>query len=151
MNQLAALRRRVPDLGSAAVEFAVLAPGLLLLTILILVGGRIVLAGGSVEQVAASAARQASLARDPATADRLARQEAARSLAEQHLQCTSLTVSVDPAGFRTPVGQPAAVSVDVICRVRLADLPGTGLDASKAVRGHAISTLDQYRARQVAP
>jgi Flp pilus assembly protein TadG len=66
------------EAGSATVELALLAPGLLLLAGLIVLGGRVVLAGGSVEQVAAAAARQASLARDPATADRLARQQAER-------------------------------------------------------------------------
>ena len=139
------------DAGSATVELALLAPGLLLLAALVLLGGRVVLAGGSVEQVAAAAARQASLARDPATAGRLAHQQATQSLAAQHLQCASLTVTVDTSGFDVPVGQPAAITVDVTCVVRLAGLPLPGLPATKAVRGHAVSPLDRWRARAAAP
>jgi Flp pilus assembly protein TadG len=138
------------EAGSATVELALLAPGFLLLAGLILLGGRVALAGGTVEQVAAAAARQASLARDPATADRLARQEALRALAEQRLQCATLTVAVDTSGFRTPLGQPATVTVRVGCAVRLADLPLPG-PATRTVRGRAVSPLDMWRARRAGP
>ncbi|HYT09236.1 MAG TPA: TadE/TadG family type IV pilus assembly protein [Mycobacteriales bacterium] len=142
-------RRRVAgrEAGSATVELALLAPGLLLLCGLILLGGRVVLAGGSIEQAAAAAARQASLARDPAAADRLARQQAARTLAAQHLQCASLTVTVDTAGFRVPLGQPASVAVEIGCAVRLSDLALPGLPATRALSARAVSPLDPWRAR----
>jgi Flp pilus assembly protein TadG len=139
------------EAGSATVELALLAPGLLLLAGLIVLGGRVVLAGGSVEQVAAAAARQASLARDPATADRLARQQATRTLAAQRLQCTRLSVAVDTSGFGVPVGQPASVAVDVTCTVRLADLTLPGLPATGTLRSHAVSPLDPWRARAAGP
>jgi Flp pilus assembly protein TadG len=134
------------DRGSATIELAVLGPGLLLLFGLILLGGRAALAGGSVEQVAAEAAREASLGRDPATARQRARNAADRTLAEQHLQCESLTITVDASGFQIPLGQPAAVTVRVGCLLRLTDLPLPGLTA-RAVSAEAVSPLDPYRSR----
>lgn len=126
------------------------APGLLLLGGLILIGGRVTLAGGSVEQAAAAAARQASLARDPVTAARLARDTASWTLAAQHLQCVRVTVAVDSSGFRVPVGQPATVTVQVSCRLRLADIGLPGV-ADKTVTAWAASPLDPFRGRSPRP
>ncbi len=58
------VRERGTDRGSATIELAVLAPALLALLGLVIVAGRISVAGSAVEQAAASAARAASIARD---------------------------------------------------------------------------------------
>lgn len=138
--------------GSATVEFALLAPALLLLAGLVMLGGRVSLAAGSVEQAAAAAARQASLARDPATAERLARTEATRTLAAERLRCAAVTVTVDTSGYRTPGGQPATVAVEVTCQLRLSDLTFLpGLPATRAVAAHAVSPLDRWRSRTDRP
>lgn len=138
---------RLRERGSATVELALIAPGLLLLFGLTVLGGRVVLAGGSVEQVAAAAARQASLARDPATARATAERAARTSLAAQHLQCASVDVAVDTAGFAVPLGQPATVAVQVTCAVRLSDLAVPGLPGQRVLSARAVSPLDPYRGR----
>jgi hypothetical protein len=66
---------------------------------------------------------------------------------EQHLQCQAVTVTVDTAGFAVPLGRPATVSVQVSCRVRLADLTLPGLPGSRLVSDRAVSPLDPYRGR----
>jgi len=130
------------------VEAALLAPGLLLLIGLIILGGRISVAGGSVEDAAAAAARQASLARTGEQARRAALDTAEVSLAADHLQCSRTTVTVDTAGFAVPVGHPAQVRVEVACQVRLSDLGMPGLlPGSRRLEAVALSPLDPYRAR----
>ena len=52
-----------PEAGSAAIEAAILAPGLLLILALIVAAGRVETAGAAVETAAHAAARAASLAR----------------------------------------------------------------------------------------
>lgn len=133
--------------GSATVEMSLVAPALLALFALTVLAGRIVLAGGTIEQVAAAGARAASLARSPAEAATAAQGGVRRALDEQHLQCQSITVAVDTSGFAVPLGQPASVRVDVFCRVRLADLTLPGLPGSRTLTDHAVSPLDPYRGR----
>jgi Flp pilus assembly protein TadG len=133
--------------GSASVELALIAPALLLVFGLVVLAGRVVLAGGAVEQVAAAGARAASLARDPATASTMAIIAAKKALAEQHLQCDSVAVTVDTSGFSTPLGHPAAVSIRVDCEVQLGDLSLPGVPGHRTVTAHATSPLDPYRGR----
>ena len=133
--------------GSATVELVLIAPALLALFTLTVLAGRIVLAGGTVEQVAAAGARAASLARTPAAAataaDRLVRQ----TLGEQQLQCAAVAVTVDTSGFGVPLGQPATVAVEVTCQVQLADLSVVGLPGRRTLSDRAVSPLDPYRGR----
>src|SRR5215475_6296904 len=146
----AAAPGRGSERGSSTVELALIAPGLLLLFGLAVVGGRVTVAGGSVEQVAAAAARQASLARAGGQAERLAAAAARQSLAGQHLQCTAVDVAVDTSGFRVPLGQPASVVVDVTCSVRLSDVGIPGLPGTRRLHASAASPLDPFRARAPA-
>ncbi len=142
-------RRLRSDRGSSTVELALVAPGLLLLFGLVVLGGRIALAGGSIEQVAAAAARQASLARDGLQARSVATETARQSLAAQHLQCAAIQVRVDTSGFRLPLGQPASVVVDVDCAARLSDVAIPGLPGTRALHAHAVSPLDSWRGKSL--
>ena len=76
-----------------------------------------------------------------------AEQTARDTLAEQHLQCRQVAVTVDVGGFAAPLGQPAQVSVQVTCVVALADLglPGFG---DRTLTDRFASPLDPYRGRQ---
>jgi Flp pilus assembly protein TadG len=132
--------------GNAAIEAAVIIPGVLLLVCLLIVVGRVQGAGGSVEAAARDAARSASIARTAGDAQAAAESAARRSLADQGVTCTSSSVHVDTAGFAAPLGEPAAVSVDVACMVSLADLPIPGM-SSRLERAHFTSPLDSWRAR----
>ena len=133
--------------GSATLELAVLAPALLLLLGLVVAAGRVVVAGGAVEEAARDAARQASIARDAATAGSAARSAAQETLAQQGLRCTGLDVTVDTRGFATPVGQPGEISTAITCTVPLSDLAVTGLPGSTTLHASFTSPLDRYRER----
>ena len=135
------------DRGSATVELVLVAPALLALLGLTVLAGRVVLAGGTVEQVAAAGARAASLTRNPAEARTAAETAVRRAVGEQHLQCQTVTITVDTAGFATQLGQPASVSVAVSCQVRLADLTIPGAPGSRTVSARAVSPLDPFRGR----
>jgi Flp pilus assembly protein TadG len=129
------------------VELVLVAPALLALLALTVLAGRVVLAGGTVEQVAAAGARAASLTRSPTEARAAAETAVRRAVGEQHLQCQTITVTVDTAGFATPLGQPASVAVAVSCQVRLADLTLPGAPGSRTISARAVSPLDPFRGR----
>lgn len=135
--------------GAAAVEFVVLVPALVLIIAVVAGGARVWFARATVEQVAESAARAASLARDPVTALNDAREIASADLAAADLGCAGGTdVQVDTTGFAVPVGQPAAVAVHVRCDVPLADLLLPGVPGVVGAQASSTSTLDRYRGRR---
>lgn len=127
-------------------EVVVLAPALLLLVGLLVVGGRVMMASNAVEQAAADAARTASISRTASQASSTAESEARAALARQGLQCSTIAVQLDTSGFAVPVGQPAEVTATVTCDVRLADL-GAPFPGSHTVTATAVSPLDTYRER----
>lgn len=135
------------DTGSITLELSILAPAVLALLGLVLVAGRIEIAGGAVEQASAAAAREASLARSPEAARQAATQAALDNLAGQDLHCTALVVVVDAAGFAVPVGSPAYVSARVSCTVELGDVSVPGMPGSRTLTAETQSTLDRYRSR----
>ena len=133
--------------GSVSVELAVLAPALLLLLAFAALAGRTQIAEGAVQEAARAAAREASLARDAATATTLATAQARRTLAAQDLRCDRTTVEVDTAGFQAPPGQPGDVAVSITCIVGMADLLAPGLPGSMTVEATFTSPVDAYRER----
>jgi len=134
--------------GSATIEMAVLGPALLALLGLVLVAGRVSTAGSAVEQAAAVAAREASLARDGRTAQAAAAEAVRASLDGQGITCRTLTSDVDVEGFSVPVGQPASVRVQVTCAVPLADLAVPGMPGTRLVGASMTSTIDRFRGRR---
>lgn len=133
--------------GSATLELAILAPAVLVLFGLVIVGGRVVVAEAAVEQAAATAAREASLARDPQSAQARAVGAAQRSLISQGVDCVREAIDVDTAGFQIPVGQPASVSASVTCTVNLSDLAVPGAPGQRTLTATLTSPLDRYRSR----
>lgn len=135
--------------GSASVEFVILLPALLLVVALVAAGARIAYARALVQQVADSAARTASLARDAGSARARATAVAAADLRAADLDCAGgVRVQVDTAGFAVPVGQPASVGARVGCALRLGDLVAPGLPGTLTVAATADSVLDRYRGRR---
>lgn len=124
-----------------------LTPVLVVLVGLLVVAGRVALAGTSVEQVADEAARSASMARTATGARRAAEDGAERALAEQSLRCSRVDVALDVGGFAVPVGVPAQVRATVTCVVALSDLALPGFPGSRTVTATAVSPLDTYRER----
>lgn len=135
------------DRGSATIELAVIAPGLLALLGLVILAGRIEAAAGAIEQAAAAGARAASLSRDARSAAAAAEQGAADSLRDQGVTCEPLDVRVDTAGFAVALGHPATVTVEVGCRVPLQDVSVPGMPGHRALTASAASPLDRFRAR----
>lgn len=140
-------RDRHAERGSATLELAILAPAVLALIGLAIVGGRVVLADAAVEQAAAAAAREASLARDPQSAHARAVGAAQRGLGSQGIDCVRAAIDVNTAGFAIPVGQPASVSASVACTVSLSDLAVPGVPGQRTLAATVTSPLDRYRSR----
>jgi Flp pilus assembly protein TadG len=137
----------VGERGSVSVELALLAPALLLLLSFAVVAGRTQIAEGAVEEAARAAAREASLARDPATAAASAATQADRTLAAQDVRCQRTTIDVDTAGFQAPPGQPGDVTVSITCVVGMADLLASGLPGAVTVEASFTSPVDAFRER----
>ena len=135
------------DRGSVSLELVVLGPGLLLFIVAVIFGGRVAVAGQAVDQAAGEAARTASIARTQTVAGSSAEAAARATLAQQGLQCQTVSVAVDTSGFSRPVGTPATVTATVACIVDLADLAIPGLPGTRTVRASASSPIDTYRQR----
>jgi len=138
----------IRDDGSATIELAVLAPGLIALLSLVIVAGRIEAAAGAVEQAAAAAARAASLSRSAQAAGARAESAARQSLADQGVACQPLTSTVDLGGFRVAVGRAASVRAEVSCTVSLADIAVPGMPGTRTISAEMTSPLDRHRGRQ---
>ena len=140
--------RRRPDRerGSAVIEAVIGVPAFMLFVLLIVFAGRVAIAHQGVQSAAADAARSASIARTQGGAQTAGDTAAATSLANQHVNCTATTISVDTTGFASPVGTPAAITATVNCQVNLSDLL-PGVPGSKAITATMSSPLDTYRSR----
>jgi hypothetical protein len=142
-------RRREPrraDTGSAALELVVLAPVLLGLLGLVIAAGRTSVAQASVDAAARDAARQASIALNPYTAQLTGQSSARAALRRDGLDCVPV-ISIDTSGFAVPPGQPASVSATVTCTVPLSSLYLPGLPGSHTMTFTFRSPLDLYRSR----
>lgn len=135
------------DRGSATIELAILAPGLLLVASLAMLVGRIALADAAVDAAAYAGARTASLARDAGTAEQRARAAVVDTLARQDLHCQTMRVDVDTSQFGRAVGEPATVTVSVECRVSLVEFAMPGMPTTRWVAATYSSPLDLYRSR----
>lgn len=134
--------------GSAAVEITMVAPMLVLFILVVIFGGRLVLARQAVQSAAFDAARAASLARTQPEARIAAGRIAASTLSNQKLPCATTQVVADTTGFDKPVGTPATVTVRVVCEVSVADLGLPGIAGTVTVEQTASSALDSFRERK---
>ena len=135
-----------PERGSAVIEAVIGVPAFMLFVALIIFAGRVAIAHQGVQSAAADAARSASIARTQGTAQTAGDAAAAISLANQHVNCTATTISVDTTGFASPVGTPATINAAVTCHVNLSDLL-PGVPGTKAITATMSSPIDTYRER----
>ena len=92
--------------GSASLELAIIAPVILVVFGLMILAGRVALAGGTVNQVAYDAARAATLTRSAGEASAAINAVVADSFASNGITCTGgPTVSSDLSAFGLPVGE----------------------------------------------
>lgn len=120
--------------GSATLELAVLAPAVLALLGLVVVGARVASVHQAVDQAAGDAARAATLARIPAAATAAATAAARADLGAQHL-CQPWAVHL--SGALVPGG---TMTAHVTCTTTFGVLPG-GYTASAS----QSSAVDTYR------
>lgn len=132
------------DAGSATLEIAILAPGMLLILGLLIGIGRTQQAHQAVEAAARDAARQASISRSPATAQQAATASAQAALAREGLRCNP-AVTVDATGLNRRVGTQATVTATVSCQVSLAGVLVPGVPGSVQVKAQFSSPVDPYR------
>lgn len=134
------------DRGSAALGAAIFTPAFIALLCVIVAAGRIEIAQGAADAAARDAARTASLADSPDTAESDARQAALDSLQRSGLHCSSVAVSVDTSGIDAPVGQAATVTAVVSCTAPLQDVALPAMPGSKTLTGRMTSVIDEWRA-----
>ena len=140
---------RRAERGSISVELAVLAPGLVLLLLLVAAGARVVEVQGHIDGAARDAARAASIARSYGQAVTAAQQAARADLGTTSL-CIPGTVAVRVAGYPAVPLPVAAVTVTVSCEVNMSPFTALGFGLSKRFTGRAVAPLDPFMCRDVA-
>lgn len=103
--------------GSATLELAIVSPALILTLLL------------AIEAAARDAARQASIARDPAAARTQATTSAQTTLHAQHIDC------------------PATITAHLTCPLHLSDIAAPGFPGTETITAQFTSPIDPYRAR----
>jgi TadE-like protein len=149
------MRRRIevcdPGLreqGSMAIEMVILAPILIMFTMVVVAFGRYVVVRGDVEAASRDAVRAASLERSGTTAAEVAGRTAAISLNGRWTCAPSrLEVGADPAHTQAggQFGAGDIVSITLSCQVPWSDLGLIGLKGSKSVSATSDAPIDLYR------
>jgi Flp pilus assembly protein TadG len=151
MGRLRWRRGRAPgrDRGSMSVELVVLAPGLILLLLLVGAGGRVVEAQGHVDGAARDAARAASLGRSAGQAEAFALQAADADLGSSSW-CAQGSVTATITGF-PPGGQAVAVGDNVTavvhCNVNTSPFTLLGFNPTTPFTAQAVAPLDPFMCR----
>jgi hypothetical protein len=137
------VRVRCED-GTAAVEFVLVAPALVLMLAAVVGAGRVVSTKSAVLDVAREAARAAAEAPDASTAEAIGLQRAQRVATGFGLDLSRLEIEQTPGSFE----RGAPYTVDVTYRVELSDLPALGfLPGSFVVSAHHAELTDRYKSR----
>jgi len=133
--------RRRGEQGGAAVEFTIVAPVLIMMFLFVVGLGRLATSREAVEGAARDGAREASIARTAADADRTANDIVQSTLAEKRVSCSDRQVNVDTSQFRP--GQ--TVTVHVQCTVANGDVILSGLPGSSTLHSDFVAVIDTYR------
>ena len=127
--------------GGATVEFAIVAPLLIMMFLFIFGLGRLATAREAVEGAARDGAREASIARSASAADRTAKQVVADTLADKKVSCSDRRITVDTNDFH-PDG---TVTVHVRCTVANRDVMLSGLPGTSTLHSDFVAWVDRYR------
>lgn len=135
-----------------SVELAVIAPGLILLLLLVAAGGRVVEAQGAIDGASRDAARAASIGRSQGQATELALQAAQADLGSTSW-CTAGSVQANVVGFPGAgqvVAPGADVTVTVQCDVNMSPFTVLGFNPTVLFSGQAVAPLDPFMCRSGA-
>jgi Flp pilus assembly protein TadG len=128
--------------GSVSVEMAVgYVPLMMLAALAVVACVRLASTAIDVNGAAAAAARQASIARNPAGAVASGVDAANAALTGRSVTCQPRRITVDTASM-APGGQ---VAVTVSCTVRTSDLTGLGLPGSITITRTSRQPVDTFR------
>lgn len=136
--------RRRGEVGSLAVEMAMIAPGILLIFGLIFAYGRAAQVNGTLESGTRDAARSVTLARSYDDALDRAKAVLIDALKDAPQSCQD-TMDLDIVGDYEP-GEPVTVSAK--CTYQLADLGLPGAPGTLTAKSSFTSMLDPYRGLQ---
>jgi Flp pilus assembly protein TadG len=143
------LRRAGAQRGSLSVELVIVAPGLVLLLLLVGAAGRVVEGQGGLDGAARDAARAASLAASPPQAEQAAAQAAQADLGPTSW-CRPGSVQAVLAGFPA-AGQPTqpgdSVTATVRCDVDMSPFTLLGFHPAVVFTGQAVAPLDAFTCR----
>lgn len=134
--------------GSLSVELVVMAPGLVLLLLLVAAGGKVVEVQGHIDGAARDAARAASIARSAGQAGQWALQAARADLRAGWCERGSVAASV--TGYpvtAVPAGPGREVMVVVSCDVNMGPFSLLGFPAMKVFTSRAVAPLDEFVCR----
>ncbi|HEY3002891.1 MAG TPA: TadE/TadG family type IV pilus assembly protein [Kribbellaceae bacterium] len=134
---------RFGERGMLALEFAILAPILLMLLLFLMACGRYFQTSSLLENAARDGARAATQARTFDSAQSAVDDAVTRTLAQKAPESCKTTASgaITTAGFTA--GSP--ITVEVKCTIDYRDLGLLGIDQDVTVRRSFTSTLDAYR------
>ncbi len=135
--------------GSMTVELVIVAPGLILLLLLVGAAGRVVEAQGHLDGAARDAARAASLAQSAPQAGQAALQAAQADLGATSW-CAAGSVQAQVAGFPAagqPVQPGAAVTATVTCDVNMSPFGLLGFHPTTVFSSQAVAPLDVFTCR----
>ena len=127
--------------GSASLELVLVTPVVLLLLLLVVCAGRLAEARADVDRAARDAARAASIARDPSSAEDAGTSAASATLESGGISCRSLDVSVDVSRFTTG----GTVATTVSCTVDLADLAELRVPGTRTLTATFVEPIDTFR------
>jgi len=140
-------RRGHRQRGSMSVELAIVAPGLVLLLLLVGAAGRVVEVQGHVDGAARDAARAASIAPSAPQAAQAALQAARADLGGTSW-CGAGTVRASVTGYPVGLAQPGDdVAVTVTCAVNMSPFSLLGFRPSTVFTGRAVAPLDVFACR----
>ena len=139
------------EVGSVSLQVVMYAPVLFFTVVMIVYAGHVALARQSFAQVAAAAARTASLARTDAQAQADATTAAQATLTALDLHCDStpaVTVSGSVTAAAAAAGPPVSstISVTVTCQITAAD-SWVPWRAARTLTATATSPVDVWRGR----
>jgi Flp pilus assembly protein TadG len=144
---LSPVSRYSGERGSTTLELTIWTLPLLVVIGLLIVGGRMALAGNAVQSAAYAGAREATLARSLAQAEGNGRSAAALALDLNGVNCVTQDIVIDASDFNKPIGDTGEVRTTLTCTVNLSDAGIPGLPGSVAITRAASSPVDPYRQR----
>ncbi len=127
--------------GLASLELVLAAVPVIAVIMVVVFGGRLVVAEGTLDGAAHYAARQAAAARSDGQAASVAEAAASQNLADSGLPCAVIGVDVDTSQFR-PGG---TVRVEVACEVDLSDLTPLPLPGTRRMASSSAAVVDVFR------